>query len=177
MKTKEQGGENKVEETGARKGKITQRSHAVKKPSKVSNPLKRKSTAEKTRVAKKPNATGKPKASAGTANIGEVKAERPGIRKEHIKTRNICKVTFRLPGEAAFQAGTVTLVGDFNNWNKEVTPLKKLENGDFTLTVELDAGKEYRFRYLIDGQQWENDWHADKYVRGPYGEEDSVVCA
>jgi 1,4-alpha-glucan branching enzyme len=55
--------------------------------------------------------------------------------------------------------------------------MEKREDGDFTATVEVAAGKEYRFRYLIDGQRWENDWHADKYVKGPYGAEDSVVCA
>jgi hypothetical protein len=177
MKTKKQGGENTTEATGARKGKIIQKSQAVKKPSKALKPLTRKSTAEKSGVTKKPIARGKLNASASPAIIGEAKAERLGIRKEHMKTRNICRVSFRLPGEAAFQAGTVTLVGDFNDWNREVTPLEKLEDGDFAVTVELDAGKEYRFRYLIDGQRWENDWHADKYVEGPYGSEDSVVCA
>jgi 1,4-alpha-glucan branching enzyme len=70
----------------------------------------------------------------------------------------------------------VTIVGDFNNWDKEATPMKKLKNGDFTITLGLASGREYRFRYLIDGKIWENDWCADKYVKNPYGAEDSVVC-
>ena len=43
-------------------------------------------------------------------------------------------------------------------------------------TLELKPGREYQFRYLIDGRQWENDWHADKYVQSPIGDsENSVV--
>jgi len=31
------------------------------------------------------------------------------------------------------------------------------------------------FRYLVDGERWENDWAADAYVPNPFGGEDSVV--
>ncbi len=104
------------------------------------------------------------------------RAESLCIKKEPVKSANLCKVTFRLPAEAAANAGRVTIVGDFNNWSQVSTPLKKMENGDFIVTIELATGKEYRFRYLIDDQRWENDWHADKYLKSPYGAEDSVVC-
>jgi Carbohydrate-binding module 48 (Isoamylase N-terminal domain) len=171
MKTKKKNEEHTAEEKAeAQKVKTTKRSRVVKKPSNTAKPLAGKTTAEKTGMTKKPNAS----ASAATPQV--VKAERPGIKREHIRTGNICNVTFMLPEEAAARAETVTLVGDFNGWNREVTSLKRLENGDFTVTIELDAGKEYRFRYLIDGSRWENDWHADKYVRNFYGTEDSVVC-
>jgi Glycogen recognition site of AMP-activated protein kinase len=171
VKTKKKSEENAAEEKAeAQKVKITQRSRVIKKPPKAAKPLAGKTAAEKTGMSKKPNA------SASTATPQGLKAERPGIKKEHIRAGSICKVTFMLPQEAAARAGTVTLVGDFNDWNREVTSLKRLENGDFTVTIELDAGKEYRFRYLIDGSRWENDWHADKYVRNFYGTEDSVVC-
>ena len=46
----------------------------------------------------------------------------------------------------------------------------------FTATVELPAGKEYEYRFLIDNQTWENDWDAEKYNPTPYGVENSVVC-
>jgi 1,4-alpha-glucan branching enzyme len=100
-------------------------------------------------------------------------AEPLGIKKEYTNLRKICRATFRLPGGAALKARKVTIVGDFNNWDKEATPMK---NGDFTITLGLAPGREYRFRYLIDGKKWENDWCADKYVKNPYGVEDSVVC-
>jgi hypothetical protein len=39
----------------------------------------------------------------------------------------------------------------------------------------LEAGQQYRFRYLVDGERWENDWAADAYLPNAYGGEDSVV--
>jgi hypothetical protein len=54
--------------------------------------------------------------------------------------------------------------------------MKKSRNGDYTIKLELEPGREYQFRYLIDNCVWENDWHADKYVKNPYGDsENSVV--
>ena len=43
------------------------------------------------------------------------------------------------------------------------------------MTVDLDAGRAYRFRYLLDGQRWDNDWAADAYVANDFGGDDSVV--
>jgi len=77
---------------------------------------------------------------------------------------NLCKVTFRLPKEAAHNAKTATVVGDFNNWDPTEHKMKKLKNGDFTLTLGLPCNREYSFRYLIDANRWEDDWFADKYV-------------
>jgi hypothetical protein len=135
--------------------------------------------AKKPSIAEKAKAMKKPDTESGKASVsaGKQKAEPLGIRKEYPKSHKMCRATFRLPREAAPKARKVTIVGDFNDWDKETTLLKKLENGDFTITLELDLGKEYRFRYLIDGNRWENDWCADKYVKNPYGVEDSVVCA
>ena len=53
--------------------------------------------------------------------------------------------------------------------------MKRLKNGSFTTTLVLRRNKEYQFRYLLDGLQWENDWKADKYVTNRYGSENSVV--
>ncbi len=86
-----------------------------------------------------------------------------------------CRVTFKLPKEAAPDAHRVTLVGDFNNWNLTEAEMKKLKSGDFKLTLALPCDREYRFKYLIDSTKWENDWCADKYIPSPFGGEDSVV--
>jgi 1,4-alpha-glucan branching enzyme len=98
------------------------------------------------------------------------------IKKQFLKSKPVCKATFTLPAEAAPEAKTVEILGDFNNW-KEGVEMKKQKNGIFKAIVELEAGKEYQFRYLIDGETWENDWEADKYVSTPYGTENSVVVA
>lgn len=102
-------------------------------------------------------------------------AETKSLKKQYLKSDNICRVTFRLPKEAAHNAEVVTIVGDFNNWNLTECKMKKLKTGDFTLTLDLACNREYRFRYLIDSNRWENDWFAEKYVPNEFGTEDSVI--
>lgn len=97
------------------------------------------------------------------------------IKKQYVKDKSVCKVTFSLPKKAAASAKTVHLVGEFNNWDEKVTPMKKLKDGSFSITLELETGREYQFRYLIDGIEWENDWEADKYVRTHFGTCDNSV--
>lgn len=99
-----------------------------------------------------------------------------GIRKKYLKSGPVCKVTFSLPKEAAPEARNVAVVGDFNDWNPTETMMKRLKDGTFTATVDLEKGREYQFRYLVDSERWENDRNADKYVPTPYGDsENSVV--
>jgi len=99
----------------------------------------------------------------------------PGIRKKYVKSGPTCKVTFTLPKEAAPEARNVAVVGDFNGWDPVGTMMKKLKDGTFTATVDLEKDREYQFRYLIDSEKWENDWNADKYVPTPYGDGDNSV--
>ena len=99
-----------------------------------------------------------------------------GATKKYLKNRGTCTVTFSLPKEAVRDAKQVIVAGDFNNWDREATPLEKQKNGGFSVTLELECGREYRYRFLIDGQRWENDWKADRYAPNPFGEEDSVIA-
>ena len=99
-----------------------------------------------------------------------------GLKKQYLKSRPTCKVTFRLPKEAAVAAKKVTIVGEFNNWKEDATPMKRTREGAFVATMELMTGREYEYRYLLDDDRWENDWEADKYVPTPFGgSENSVV--
>lgn len=81
-------------------------------------------------------------------------------------------VTFSLP--ATIWAESIHLVGDFNNWSTVNTPLKLGEH-DWSVSLELKVGNIYRYRYLIDGTEWNNDWHADGYVVGTDGSSFSMV--
>ncbi|MBW2109337.1 MAG: isoamylase early set domain-containing protein [Deltaproteobacteria bacterium] len=121
-------------------------------------------------------AKGRGPASGTRSRALRVDKNKAGIKKQYLKTRKVCKVTFRLPGAVAKNAERVCVVGDFNDWNVTATPMKKCRNQDYAVTLELEPGREYQFRYLIDGATWENDWHADKYVKSPFGDaENSVV--
>ena len=98
------------------------------------------------------------------------------LKKQYLKTRPTCKVTFRIPKEAACFAQSIYLVGDFNAWDTQATPMTPLKNGEFTTLLELDTGQsEYQFRYLYDGNHWENDWDADGYATNGVDGENSIV--
>jgi len=84
-------------------------------------------------------------------------------------------VTFRFRG--APWVTRVNLVGTFNDWATTGTPM---DLDPLTLTwsatLELAAGQDHEFRYLIDGTEWRNDWYADTYVTNAFGSENSVIC-
>ena len=90
------------------------------------------------------------------------------IKKQFLKSRSDCKVTFRVPREHVEGAESVQLVGDFNDWDATATPMDRLKSGEFTATLYLDLGKEVEFRYLVDGTTWLNDDMADRQAPTPY---------
>jgi 1,4-alpha-glucan branching enzyme len=115
------------------------------------------------------------KGSKKTVSSTQSEKSGTGIKKAYLKKSDNCNVTFVLPKEAARGAARVAIVGEFNNWDINATPMEKSKTGDFSATLTLRAGKEYRFKYLIDNAIWENDWNADRYAPNAYGTDDSVV--
>jgi 1,4-alpha-glucan branching enzyme len=97
------------------------------------------------------------------------------LKKQFLKSKPVCKVTFKLDAQEAESAVKVQLVGDFNNWDESVQPMSASKSKDFTTTLELETGKEYQFRYLINGSIWKNDPQADSYVGNAFGDSNSVV--
>ncbi|MFD0862807.1 isoamylase early set domain-containing protein [Sungkyunkwania multivorans] len=94
------------------------------------------------------------------------------ISKQYLKSKPVCKVTFTVPAK---EANKVSVIGDFNDWNAEVSSLKKLKNGNFKGTLNVPANNSYEFKYLVDGAYW-NDEAADRYQWNDYaGAENSVV--
>jgi 1,4-alpha-glucan branching enzyme len=84
------------------------------------------------------------------------------------------QVTFSLT--ANILAERVHLVGDFNGWDATAMPMYLDQvAAAWKVTLPLQPGQSYRFRYLVDGKQWLNDWHADDFLENPYGSYDSVV--
>jgi len=97
------------------------------------------------------------------------------LKKQFLKSKPVCKVSFRLDAAEASGANTVQLLGDFNNWDKSAEPMAKLKSNDFTAVLELESGKDYQFRYFIDGSSWKNDPQADQLVTNAFGELNGVV--
>jgi len=96
------------------------------------------------------------------------------FKKKHLKSGTV-KAEFILPEAIASEAEDAFLVGDFNSWDEKATPMTKFKNGSFKVTVELDPNREYQFRYLVNGNQWHNDWDADKYAPNPFSGDNSVI--
>lgn len=98
------------------------------------------------------------------------------LQKKYLKTKPVCKVTFELPAEQIGDVDEVILVGEFTEWTENGMAMKKTKSGTFSATVELPAGKQYQFRYLINGKRWENDPQADAYTpNNVCGADNSVV--
>ena len=96
------------------------------------------------------------------------------ITKGAARKEGFVAVTFELP--STMWAERVNLVGEFNDWDTTATPMTRTRSdANWRVTVELEEGKRYRFRYLVDGKEWLNDWHADDHSENPYGSYDSVV--
>lgn len=98
------------------------------------------------------------------------------LKKQYLKTKPVCKVTFSLPSFAAEGAKEVKLLGDFNNWSPQTAPKMKATKDEYKAVLELETGRQYQFRYLVDEAYWENDHKADGYAPSPYdGIDNSVV--
>lgn len=98
------------------------------------------------------------------------------LKKQYLKSKPVCKVTFTLDKKHVSGVKKIALLGDFNEWkDKKSNYMRKLKDGSFTRTVDLEVGKAYQFRYLADGDNWINDPKADGYAVSQYGTDNCVV--
>ena len=82
------------------------------------------------------------------------------------------RATFRLQYGASLHQ--IHVVGEFNGWSTTATPMRRDGHG-YVAEIVIPTGRMYRFRYLIDGDRWQNDWAADGYTANEYGGDDSVL--
>jgi 1,4-alpha-glucan branching enzyme len=94
------------------------------------------------------------------------------IKKQFIKTKPVCKVTFSVEAKEANQ---VSVIGDFNDWKVEEGALSKLKNGTFKGSFDLNKDSAYEFKYVIDGA-YVNEPEADSFKWNDFaGAENSVL--
>jgi 1,4-alpha-glucan branching enzyme len=89
-------------------------------------------------------------------------------KKQFQEKEPVCKVTFIMSKDVVGSVERVNLAGEFNNWNTKSIPMKKNRNGDFSVSIDLEKGREYHFKYVIDGHTWINEPNADKHVSNPF---------
>jgi len=96
------------------------------------------------------------------------------ITKEPLSDGKNVRVTFELP--SSLWAERVNLVGDFNDWSTTQDEMQQANStGRWQISLILPVGREYQFRYLVNGQDWHNEWHADKYAPNRFGADNSVI--
>jgi len=89
-----------------------------------------------------------------------------------IKTRpsGVRAASFQI---AAPEAKSVALAGDFNNWDPQVTALKRDKTGVWKVALRLQPGR-YQYKFLVDGSEWKEDPGNPNRVSTPFGTFNSV---
>ena len=71
-------------------------------------------------------------------------------------------------------AQSVSIAGDFNNWQPEQTYMTKVgQSGVWQTKLNLNPGR-YRYRLVVDGQ-WQQDPYNEMVEANPFGEHNSVL--
>ena len=101
------------------------------------------------------------------------------LKKQFVKSRQVAKVTFELAKSEipdGIEPETVFLVGGFNDWDPDATPMKySKKKKAYWAMLELEPGQAYQFRYYVNSEFWCNDWQADAYVSTGHGDDNGLV--
>ncbi len=104
---------------------------------------------------------------------------RKGGPKKSVKTRGPKKPVQLKTKQVSIQwtgteATTVSLTGDFNNWDPQRHPLKKVKDGVWKVNLRLKPGR-YEYMFIVDGE-WREDPLNPNRVPNPHGGFNSI-CA
>lgn len=101
------------------------------------------------------------------------------ITKTYVKSRKMWNVTFAVPEKElpeGIKVEQLNLVGSFNNWDNSAIPMKYIKRSKtWKTSVYLPPESKAQFRYIINGQHWLNDFHADGYAPNAMGSENCIV--
>lgn len=96
------------------------------------------------------------------------------MKKTFPKTSVDCKVTFTISADLLAGSKKATVAGEFNNWDTEALPFK-ITKGVGSASISLPVGKEFQYKFVIDGNRWENDPETEGFASNGMGEYNSVV--
>jgi len=74
---------------------------------------------------------------------------------------------------SAPDAEAVSLMGDFNGWNRKVHPMKQGVDGIWKKIIMVQPGR-YEYRFLVDGEWW-NDPVNDHVCSNCFGTVNNVL--
>ena len=87
--------------------------------------------------------------------------------KTPIKRRRVT-MTYEAP-----YAESVSLMGDFNQWNEKKHPMKERNHGMWEKIIMVPPGR-YEYRFLVDGQ-WRNDPANDQICANCFGGANNIL--
>ncbi len=84
---------------------------------------------------------------------------------------NLITIVFRIAPQ--FGGRYADLAGDFTAWAP--IAMDRLPSGGFWLTLRLERGRRWRYRFLLDGERWMNDPNVCEFVTEPSSGRVSVL--
>jgi len=82
-------------------------------------------------------------------------------------------VTFRV-SDADLRDRRISVVGDFNSWDRTADLLWEQTPGTHVLTLAMTPGR-YRFRYVTSDGRWFDDEGAHGYENNGFGQQNCVL--
>ena len=95
------------------------------------------------------------------------------IKKISVKKDKTVKVTFVIAGDNARLPASV--LGDFNEWDPAAHPMRKRNNGTYSVTLTLPMAEKFCFRYRSNDGFWFNEAEADGFETNDLGSENCVL--
>ena len=136
----------------------------VSHDNRISTTAFRRAGLETGQAPRKPEET--PETAAGKVNpppaVQPVSERFPALEEQEI--------TFTV---LAPEAREVSVVGSFNGWRPNATPLNNTGAGEWAVRLMLRSG-QYEYRFAVDGR-WSEDPRASQHVANPFGEFNSVL--
>jgi diguanylate cyclase (GGDEF)-like protein len=83
-------------------------------------------------------------------------------------------MTLSLVYKPSRPVGRAALVGNFNNWDKEVDPMVRQDDGSFKFDLALEPGV-YHYKFVLDGTDWIVDPANPERSMDSLGGENSVL--
>jgi len=70
---------------------------------------------------------------------------------------------------------SVAVAGDFNGWDSEVDQLHEIKTGQWVGLVHLPAPGRYRYKFVLNGDNWRNDAQTPAQEPDGFGGQNSVL--
>ncbi len=96
-------------------------------------------------------------------------AEPPAVHMTPVAAEQMTKFLFVAPS-----ASQVHIVGDFNDWDSEASPLQRMEKGVWTISIPLAPGR-YQYTFVVDGTNWVADPLAPRTLEDDFGRPNSII--